>query len=149
MIEFFHHCLPPKATAQQRRHTRAGATYQPANVRLAAATLQAIFEQHKPEKPLAGPVEVTLRWTWPGKMLAWRTARPDLDNLAKLALDAMTAAGYWHDDSQVACLTLTKCSGPEPGIYCRVEAIAVAVGAKTDVDPTPDPSDTRSRAPRA
>jgi crossover junction endodeoxyribonuclease RusA len=32
----------------------------------------------------------------------------DLDNILKPLLDAMTAAGCWHDDSQVANLRVTR-----------------------------------------
>jgi Holliday junction resolvase RusA-like endonuclease len=42
-----------------------------------------------------------------GKVL-WRTKRPDLDNLTKSILDCMTDMELWADDSQVACLMLTK-----------------------------------------
>lgn len=42
-----------------------------------------------------------------GKVL-WRTKRPDLDNLTKSILDCLTDMELWADDSQVACLMLTK-----------------------------------------
>lgn len=35
-------------------------------------------------------------------------ATPDLDNLLKAVMDAMTRAGVWADDSQVFCLTSRK-----------------------------------------
>jgi Holliday junction resolvase RusA-like endonuclease len=34
--------------------------------------------------------------------------RPDVDNLAKAVLDALTDAGAWGDDSQVVSLKITK-----------------------------------------
>jgi Holliday junction resolvase RusA-like endonuclease len=36
------------------------------------------------------------------------TTKPDTDNLAKAALDALTTAGLWHDDAQVCMLTIDK-----------------------------------------
>jgi Holliday junction resolvase RusA-like endonuclease len=134
-IEFFHPCNPPKATAQQRRHSRSGHTYLPAGAAKASATLQAIFEQKRPETPICGPLELHLYWTWqhpkksnggpnPAKFEPLpKTTRPDLDNLAKLALDAMTRAGYWHDDSQVVRLVTEKWYSDMPGIAVRVEQI--------------------------
>ena len=35
-------------------------------------------------------------------------SKPDVDNAAKLTLDAATAAGWWGDDAQVAVLTVEK-----------------------------------------
>ena len=120
-MSFFHQFTPPTATAQTRRHTRAGATYLPAGTARAAALLRAVMEPHAPAEPFPGPLRVALLWTWPGNDVAPKATRPDLDNLAKLALDAMTAAGYWRDDSQVAELTTAKFTGPIPGLAVTVE----------------------------
>ena len=119
-ISFFHAFTPPRATAQQRRHCSNGATFLPQRAKVAAATLRAVMEPHRPRKPLEGPLHVLLCWTWPGKDIAYKTTRPDLDNLAKLALDAATKAGYWRDDAQIAMLTLAKYNGPIPGLAMSV-----------------------------
>jgi Holliday junction resolvase RusA-like endonuclease len=120
VISFFHAFTPPRATAQQRRHLHDGRNFLPQRARLAFATLQAVMEAHRPPKPLEGPLHVLLGWTWPGKEIRHKTTRPDLDNLAKLALDAATRAGYWHDDAQIAMLTLAKYLGPIPGLAMSV-----------------------------
>lgn len=119
-ISFFHECNPPKSTAQQRRHTKGGKTYQPENVRRAGAIYQAIFEKYRPGVPMTGPLAVTILWTWRGKR-GYKVTRPDLDNLAKLVLDAGTKAGFWLDDSQVADLHLVKFIGDITGIAVTVE----------------------------
>lgn len=119
-VSFFHECTPPTATAQTRRHTGRASYLPPATAR-AQALLRAVMEPHAPPAPLAGPLRVTLLWTWPGEGPAPKTTRPDLDNLAKLALDAMTWAGYWQDDSQVAELLTAKFTGPIPGLAVTVE----------------------------
>lgn len=121
-VSFFHEFIPPTATAQTRRHTGRATYLPPATVR-AQALLQAVMESHATPAPLAGPLRVSLLWTWPGKVLAPKTTRPDLDNLAKLALDAMTKACYWQDDSQVVELTTAKFVGPVAGLAVSVETI--------------------------
>lgn len=63
----------------------------------------------------------------------YAVGKPDVDNAAKAALDAMTAAGAWGDDTQVVRLTVERVRGElapgvgadperwEPsGIWCRV-----------------------------
>jgi len=40
--------------------------------------------------------------------------KPDADNVAKAALDALTGIGLWRDDSQVAVLTVVKTWGESP-----------------------------------
>lgn len=51
---------------------------------------------------------------------------PDLDNYAKATLDAISKAGLWHDDGQVADLTLRKfyaARGESPSVEIRLEAL--------------------------
>ncbi len=38
----------------------------------------------------------------------WHTAKPDFDNVAKAACDALTHLGVWHDDAQIVRATVTK-----------------------------------------
>lgn len=76
-------------------------------------------------KPLDGPVELRLklveayrksepkRNTRNGAELP-RDTKPDLDNLAKGYIDALTMAGVWRDDSQIARQVLEKAWGPLP-----------------------------------
>lgn len=42
----------------------------------------------------------------------YRIARPDLDNLEKAVMDALTDAGIWIDDAQVASKHSMKVAGP-------------------------------------
>lgn len=116
IISFFHECNPPRSTAQQRQFFKRGSALTPA-AKKAKATWLAIVEQYKPAKPLRGAVKVSITVTWHRKRgLEPKTTRPDLDNVAKLLLDAMTRAEYWKDDSQVYDLRLTKFNGPLPGV---------------------------------
>ena len=82
--------------------------------RKASATWMAIVEQHAPITPMTGPIELTVFLTWQRKAVKTaepKTTRPDLDNCAKLLLDAMTKAGYWKDDAQICRVTMEKFQG--------------------------------------
>jgi Holliday junction resolvase RusA-like endonuclease len=122
-IEFFHQFQPPRATAQQRQHIGKGRSYLPCAAQKARAVLMAVFERHAPPAPISGALSVTLLWTWNAKKTVPKTTRPDLDNLAKFALDAMTDCGYWTDDAQVVELHTAKFLGPLPGIAVTVSQV--------------------------
>lgn len=88
-----------------------------------------------------GPVSVTLRFWLPRPAAHYGTGRnahqvrpgapaypgvkPDLDKLVRAVLDALTAAGVWRDDAQVAELVTWKnYAGPDhkPGAAIQVWA---------------------------
>ena len=122
-IEFFHQCQPPTATAQQRQFFSKGKTALTPAAKKAAATWQAIVEPHRPDEPMTGAIEVSIMLTWERKrqvLIESKTTKPDLDNIAKLILDAMTKAGYWVDDAQVSRLQLEKFWGELPGVLVKV-----------------------------
>lgn len=54
--------------------------------------------------PIGAPVAVDLDFA----LKSGPTSKPDLDNLAKPVLDALTAAGVWPDDSCVVALSAKK-----------------------------------------
>ena len=61
--------------------------------------------------PLDGPiwVRLTFHLQVPKRRRdAWPIKRPDVDKLTRAALDALTIAGVWRDDSQVAWLSARK-----------------------------------------
>lgn len=53
---------------------------------------------------------------------AYMTARPDIDNLAKMIMDAVNDVLY-VDDSQVIYLTATKQYGAEDGVHVTLQEI--------------------------
>jgi len=88
-----------------------------------------------PPSPFEGPVEVELGFMFarPASHLrvdgslrpsarVHHLGKPDLDNLAKAVLDALTALGFWRDDAQVIRLLVTKAYGPRAG--CRIQLSA-------------------------
>ena len=48
------------------------------------------------------------------------TKKPDLDNIAKIVLDALNGAAY-HDDSQVCILRVEKIYGEEPSLKISIK----------------------------
>lgn len=60
------------------------------------------------------PTKDNTRWGQP------HTFRPDSDNLAKLALDAMMKAGLLKDDATVSSLLVRKTWSKEGGLCCTI-----------------------------
>lgn len=77
--------------------------------------------------PLDAPVNVTITHVKPRpkshtiaqKSVPWSTTKPDLDNIAKVVLDAMNGIVYC-DDSRVASLQLGKVYSAKIDEYVRV-----------------------------
>lgn len=126
----------PKATSQQKgvtiRYLRNGKPYiqhyTKENVESAATLFKLQLRQHKPQRPLQGPVKlfVILFFNIKEKRFwgKYKDTRPDLDNYIKLLNDQMTKCGYWSDDSQVAELHVKKRYAEEAQIYVRVLEIS-------------------------
>lgn len=89
--------------------------------------------------PLAGPVGVTLRFLMPRPKAHYSargglkpsapdlvTKSPDLDKMCRAVNDALTDAGVWADDGQVASLRATKQyvgEGDRPGVHILLERL--------------------------
>ena len=104
----------PRARAFVRRGCKHAGVYDPGTaddwkscVYLAArqALLSAGFAGWPAGVPLM--LSVTYRLPRPKRLgkrtMVPHTGKPDLDNLIKATKDALSQAGVWHDDSQVAC----------------------------------------------
>ena len=81
--------------------------------------------------PMDGPVELTLcaeylaPKSWPKKRrdaTEWKSSSPDLDNIIKIAKDALNTIAY-QDDAQVALLGAIKRYGPQARLIIRVAQI--------------------------
>lgn len=83
---------------------------------------------NRPEMPLSAALRVEMEFRMPRPKSArktqfWAIKRPDLDNLAKAVMDAMTEAGWWKDDSLIVVLNTKKYlahSEEKPGVYVSV-----------------------------
>lgn len=92
------------------------------------ATVRLAFRRAWPGTPLDGPISLQLDFRLPRpRAKIWKrkpmpsyphTSKPDIENLCKAVMDALTGLA-WRDDSQVWSLHATKqvCSGDEsPGV---------------------------------
>ena len=130
VIEFFMHMIPPTATHQEKKIRIVNGfpvVYDPGPVKAARAKLRdALAGYGAPDEPLAGPVRLTVKWCFPRgnhKDGAWKTTRPDTDNLQKLLKDCMTEVGFWKDDALVVSEITEKFWADIPGIWIRVEEL--------------------------
>lgn len=73
------------------------------------------LQPYKLPKPLQGALQVNVRFYYKGKGV-WKDTRPDLDNMVKLLLDAMTQEGFWEDDGQIVMLSMAKMYGEDDGV---------------------------------
>ena len=68
----------------------------------------------KPIKRIEGPVRLDLLFAFAqpkGRKRQFKISKPDLDNLEKAVMDALTDAGVWCDDAQVVEKHSTKVYG--------------------------------------
>lgn len=146
-MTFFLPCVPPKATAQHKgAFSLPGGRvrfFKKAHVSKAEDTLSLLLLQHRPAKPMQGPLEVSIQWIFPYRTsepkrnrlgLIPCVTRPDLDNLSKIISDVMQKAGFYNDDSQISKLTLSKFWGPTPGIGIRIQPLSDVQQALRDAD---------------
>lgn len=100
------------------------------------AVIDQVLAEDRPQ--LAGPVEVGVTFRLKRPKGHYRTGKnahllrdtapsypygmPDLDKLLRSTLDALTAAGVWADDAQVAKVTAAKVYG-QPGADITVRAL--------------------------
>ena len=131
-MHFFIACIPPTTTYQEHKvAVRNGKPffYEPAELKKTRQFLLDGVAKYRPDQPLAGPVRLHTKWIWPASEVetgwAWKTTKPDTDNLIKMLKDCMTRAGFWRDDAQVASEITEKAEGPHPGIYVAIEELTL------------------------
>lgn len=89
--------------------------YEKEKVRVQRREYQILLKEFVPNKPLEGPLVLDIQFLYPElKSKKMKTAieprieAPDLDNVAKLFIDAMADMKFFWNDSQIVDLHLTK-----------------------------------------
>lgn len=129
-VDFFVAMIPPTTTFQSKQMTVVGGKprmFDSPELKAVRLRLLAEVAPYAPARPLTGAVQLVTKWCWPadGKRGAggYKATKPDTDNLIKALKDAMTKAGYWHDDAQVASEVTEKFWADVPGIYVMVREL--------------------------
>jgi len=148
MISFFVSCLPIAQPRQRHRlvTTKSGRQFttnytpakHPVNAFKAAVQLAAKNATAMRLGVLTGPVLLELRFILPRPMNhfgtgrnagrlknsapSWHTSRPDLENIEKAFLDALTGI-CWRDDSQVCQKISSKVYGEEIGVEAVITEV--------------------------
>lgn len=133
-MQFFIPMRPPTVThhdkelhAFMRGGRPCAVIHDSTELKEARAKLRAGLAPHAPAIPLGGPVRLVVKWLFPAEGRhpdgAWKTSKPDTDNLDKALKDEMTRLHFWHDDAQVASETSEKFWANTPGIFIRVEVL--------------------------
>ena len=83
-------------------------------------TLAILAQEHRPQRPIEGPVYIFLgfRYARPAsrkKTEFWKVTTPDIDNLEKAILDALNGI-MWIDDKQVVAVSKFKFYAETPGV---------------------------------
>lgn len=117
-------------TAKGRpRISRSGHAFTPAKTRTAESTLQVLLRHALKGKGWNGAtrdaimLSIVFCSTRPKKPVNWYPSRSDLDNYAKLVLDACNGI-LWYDDRQIICLNLMKSYASTGKIIIEIETVA-------------------------
>ena len=107
------------------RFTRSGIAYDPPESRkFKAKFAQMILEQLPPMQPLTGRISVRVEIYRQFKS-ATTPKFGDIDNLAKIILDAINDTGaIWKDDRLITELTIVKATAPEPRVEIWIEGMS-------------------------
>ena len=131
-FRFFMPMDPPTATAQEHKiMIRDGRPvfFDPPELKAAKKKLTDHLALHRPEQPLAGPLELVVTWCFPTDLKPlhgmYRTTKPDTDNLNKMFKDCMTHLNFWNDDAQVCREIIEKfwTSREASGIFVRIRQL--------------------------
>lgn len=148
----FRIALNPRGQGRPRATIRGkhAATYKHEKDRAHEHTIASLAAQYRPESPLTGPLRVRLLVITPRALSVnpiskrtgqpmgelgryWSSKKPDADNYAKAALDALQA--FWVDDCQVVDLHAQKVVaawGESAGLEIWIDAAGLEPGGLSD-----------------
>lgn len=132
MIKFFVPMKLPTITAQEQKIgiAKNGKPYKydPSELKAARVIFRDHLRKFAPPEPISGPIKLQTIWCYPCNTThpepAWKTTKPDTDNMVKLLKDVMTKLGFWHDDAQVTLEIIQKIWDNRSGLYVSLEALA-------------------------
>lgn len=129
-MHFFLSMDPPTKTQQEHRFGKrkdgSMYVYEDRELKEARAKLRHALFKVAPDQKLKGAIRLTVKWLFPkGKHPngAYKTTKPDTDNLNKMLKDEMTHVGFWNDDAQVASEIIEKFWADVPGIFINIEEL--------------------------
>lgn len=128
--EFFMPMIPPTVTGQMHKVRVVNGKpqfYDPQEVKDAKEKLVGELFKHRIMVPYHEGVRLIVKWCFPrGRHPdgAYRTTKPDTDNLQKILKDMMTLVGFWLDDDLVCSEVIEKFWSDVPGIYIKIIPIA-------------------------
>ena len=124
----------PRSFAKRIGRKFTARVYDPATAEGWKSDIAIAAKSHLPAAPFEGPVSLEITFFLPRPKRLCRkkdcqiaipaTCRPDVDNLAKAAMDALTTVGMWADDAQVHHLTVRKYYHgikDKPGAFITIE----------------------------
>ena len=123
--------IPGKPIAFARAGSKGARRFTPgpqASYKLAVGHIARAAMSKAGYKPFEGPLELTYRATfdWPETWsqrrkdkIRWKSSKPDVDNAAKLAADALNQIVYL-DDAQIASLRAQKVYGLPEGVTITI-----------------------------
>lgn len=118
MTAYLRVIIPGNPVPKGRPRLGNGFVYTPRETQRAEHTVKA-HARRAGAKPMQGPISIELRFYRETKR------RVDVDNMAKLVLDALNGV-CWRDDDQIASLMATKAHDPEnPRTEIVVEAYPI------------------------
>src|SRR3990172_2740077 len=142
-MEFFCHCIPPKATHHSKKIVRVHRWHRLADsdaLVSAKDTIDAVLLPHQPREVIAGGVELILEFIgrWPAGTSrrmrapgrAVKITKPDCTNVAKTLEDRLVALRFIEDDAKVVAIHVAK-------YICEITSIKVRIShvtAEADMD---------------
>ena len=105
---------PPTVTHQEKKVRVVKGKpffYMPPELASARALLAAKLKPFAPPTPWDGPIHLGVSWAFcrpKSAKSAWKTTKPDTDNLQKMLKDVMTECGFWKDDALVCSENIEK-----------------------------------------
>lgn len=140
-ITFTVHGIPmpqprPRAFARKFGDTWQARVFNPGTAEGWKSQIAQAAKDLRPAQPIGGAVRLNICFLMPRPKSQFKAngvlrpdaptmhaKKPDIDNLAKAVMDALTVLGFWTDDGQVCALGLEKRMSSEPGARIEIEEV--------------------------